>query len=424
MTNPYLEYGISDAVWRMGEEAYEEARPAVQRIERIREFNQLRVLRAFRNARISDSHFTQQTGYGYDDIGREKIEAMYAEVFGAESALVRIQISAGTQAIAMCLFGILRPGDELLSVTGTPYDSLLSAIGGPEYPSDAGSLYDFGVRYRAVSLLEDGSPDIPAITSAVTDKTKMIYIQKSQGYSGRRALLRQDLVAIFRAVREKNPSTVLFVDNCYGEFTEEEEPCALGADLCAGSLIKNPGAGICPSGGYIAGRRDLVEKAASRGTAPGLAGHVGPSLGFSRTIAQGLFLAPHITAECLKGAVFAAALFSRAGYVTAPDPLAVRGDIVQSLTFTSPEQVVSFCQMIQASSPVDSFVSPEPWDMPGYDSEVVMAAGTFIQGASVELSADGPIKPPFIAYMQGGLVYEQVKLATMQAVEKMGVARL
>lgn len=423
MNNPYKNYGVSDAVFAMSQDVMSGIAPSFERIEKIRESNQLRVFQAFWNARISDTHFGMPTGYGYDDVGREKIEQMYAELFGGEAAYVRIQISAGTQAIAMSLYGVLRPGDELLSVTGTPYDTLASTIGisSDAAEQDMGSLADFGILYGEVSLRKDGLPDIPAITAAISDRTRMVYIQKSKGYTSRRCLMRNDLKAIIDAVRRKKPDTVIFVDNCYGEFVEEQEPCSLGADLCAGSLIKNPGAGLCPAGGYVVGRKDLIEKIASRATAPGLGSHIGPSLGFNRTIAQGLFLAPHVTAECMKGAVFAAALFEKTGFISEPKPLDERGDIVQSIQFRNGEQVTDFCRIIQACSPVDSFVTPEPWDMPGYDAPVVMAAGTFVQGASVELSADGPIKPPYIAYMQGGLVFEQTRLAAMRAVEKMGV---
>ncbi len=426
MKNPYQDYGVSDAVFAMSEQVMNETAPVFDRITSIREVNQLRVLQAFWNARISDTHFGMPTGYGYDDVGRERIEQMYAELFGGEAAYVRIQISAGTQAIAMSLFGVLRPGDEMLSVTGRPYDTLASAIGISESTEndDMGSLRDFGVSYSEVTLKEDGSPDIPAISNAISDKTKLVFIQKSKGYTSRRCLLSDDLRLIINTVRKTKPGVIVFVDNCYGEFVEEQEPCSLGADLCAGSLIKNPGAGICPSGGYIVGRKDLIEKVASRATAPGLGSHVGPSLGFNRTIAQGLFLAPHVTAECVKGAVFSSALFEKAGFISNPRSNSGRGDIVQSIQFNNGKQVVDFCKVIQACSPVDSFVSPEPWDMPGYDSQVVMAAGTFVQGASVELSADGPIKPPYIAYMQGGLVFEQTKLAAMRAVEQMGVQTL
>ena len=423
MDNPFRNYGISDHTYEWSVQVMREIAPAWERIDAIREKNQLKVLKAFWNARISDTDFGIPTGYGYDDIGREKIERMYAELFGGESAYVRIQISAGTQAIAMGLFGILRPGDELLSITGRPYDTLMHTIGiGEEMKeADMGSLSDFGVKYKEVSLLEDSTFDLPAIRSAITDKTKIVFIQKSKGYTARRCLLNDDLKNVIDTIHGIRANLIVFVDNCYGEFVEELEPCSLGADLCAGSLIKNPGAGLCPAGGYLVGRTDLIEKIASRATAPGLGSHIGPSLGFNRTIAQGLFMAPHIVAECVKGAVFSAALFEKAGFSSHPGPFDPRGDIVQSIRFDSGEQVVDFCRIIQASSPVDSFVQPEPWEMPGYDSPVVMAAGTFIQGASVELSADGPIKPPFIAYMQGGLVFEQTKLAAMRAVEKMGV---
>lgn len=423
MNNPYRKYGVSDAVCSLSDQVMTEIAPVIDRIVKIRETNQLRVFQAFWNAKISDTHFGMPTGYGYDDVGRERIEQMYAELFGSEAAYVRIQISAGTQAIAMSLFGVLRPGDEMLSVTGRPYDTLASTIGISDSvkDEDMGSLADFGVSYREVSLCEDGSADLPAISAAINEKTKLVFIQKSKGYTSRRCLCSDDLKGIIDTVRQTRPGVIIFVDNCYGEFVEEQEPCSLGADLCAGSLIKNPGAGLCPSGGYVVGRRDLIEKIASRATAPGLGSHIGPSLGFNRTIAQGLFLAPHVTAECVKGAVFAAALFEKAGFSSDPKPAADRGDIVQSIRFSNAKQVVDFCRVIQACSPVDSFVTPEPWEMPGYDAPVVMAAGTFIQGASVELSADGPIKPPFIAYMQGGLVFEQTKLAAMRAVEKMGV---
>ena len=419
MKNPYKDYGVSDDIFSLSKLVLEDVRPVFEGIEERKEINQLRVLEAFRDARFSDSHFAFSSGYGYDDAGRERVEQIYSQVFCGESSYVRIQISAGTQAIAAGLFGVLRPGDELLSVTGRPYDTLAEAIGIDGKDEGLGSLKEFGVDYKEVALLEDGSPDIPSIENAITSKTKMVFIQKSKGYTKRRCLLGADIKKIVDAVKKKNEKIIVFVDNCYGEFVETAEPCALGADLCAGSLIKNPGGGLSPSGGYLVGKRHLVEMAASRLTAPGLGSHVGPSLGFTRAIAQGLFMAPHVTAECLKGAVFSARLFEKTGFLSDPSYLADRGDIVQSVRFESGEQVVDFCKMIQASSPVDSHVSPEPWEMPGYDAPVVMAAGAFTQGSSIELSADGPIKPPYIAYMQGGLVFEQVKLASMLAVEKM-----
>lgn len=422
MNNPFKKYGVSDNTAIAADAASKEIAPVIAEIDRIRQHNQLRVLHAFQTAKMSDIHFGFPTGYGYDDIGREKIEQMYADIFGGESAYVRIQISSGTQAIAACLFGVLRPGDEMLSVTGKPYDTLATVIGldaESDKPS-IGNLRDFQIKCSVAELLDDGSPDLDKITRSIHENTKLVFIQKSKGYSSRRCLSGKDIQAIVATVRLVKTDVVILVDNCYGEFVEEKEPCELGADLCAGSLIKNPGGGLCPSGGYIVGRKDLVEMAASRLSAPGLGSHVGPSLGFNRMMAQGLFLAPHIVAESLKGAVFAAALFEKAGFDSLPKPSDKRGDIVQSIQFDSPEQVVAFCKVIQACSPIDSFVSPEPWDMPGYDEKVVMAAGTFVQGSSIELSADGPIKPPYYVYMQGGLVSEQTKLAAMLAVDKMG----
>ncbi|NLW89162.1 MAG: hypothetical protein GXY43_05520 [Clostridiaceae bacterium] len=421
MENPFQIFGISDAVVKTAASVHQEIAPAISRIEEIRRNNQLRVLNAFRDARISEAHFGSSTGYGYDDIGREKIERMYAQVFGAESAYVRIQISSGTQAIAACLFGILRPGDTMISLTGTPYDTLATAIGISKQdrkPAE-GSLREFGILYKEVALREDDSPDLVAIERAVDKETRLVFIQKSKGYADRRCLLGSEIRSIIETVRGTGSSAVILVDNCYGEFVEEEEPCHYGADLCAGSLIKNPGGGLCPTGGYIVGKKEWVEAAAYRLTAPGLGHHVGPSLGFNRTIAQGLFMAPHIVAESLKGSIFAAELFRKAGFRTFPGPFDQRGDIIQSIRFRLPEQVLSFCRIVQTCSPVDSFVTPEPWDMPGYDVPVIMAAGTFVQGSSIEFSADGPIKPPYNVYMQGGLVSEQIYLAAMMAVDQM-----
>lgn len=397
-----------------------EIRPVFAEIDQIRETNQLRVLAALQEARLAESHLGGSTGYGYDDLGREQIENAYALAFGSEAALVRIQISSGTQALAICLFGLLRPGDELLSVTGAPYDTLMNTIGSADSDQpDQGSLHDFGVSYRQIELTDDGSPDLPAIAAALGPKTKIVFIQKSRGYTLRRSLLSDDILAICQTVRAAGSQAVILVDNCYGEFVENSEPCMAGADLCAGSLIKNPGGGLCPSGGYVVGKAELVEKVAARLTAPGLGSHVGPSLGFNRLIAQGLYLAPHIVAESLKGAVFASAIFRLTGCRTFPEPDAIRGDIVQTVELGSPERLVQFCQSVQAASPVDSFVRPEPWDMPGYDCPVIMAAGTFVQGSSIEMSADGPLRPPYPAYLQGGLCFENVRLACMLAVEKM-----
>jgi cystathionine beta-lyase family protein involved in aluminum resistance len=418
-------FGISRGVFDLSEQALTDVGPVFADIARIRQSNQLRVLAALQQARLAEGQLGGTTGYGYDDLGREQIEKAYADVMGAEAALVRIQISSGTQALALCLFGLLRPGDELLSVTGAPYDSLMETIGSAkDGQTDQGSLRDFGVTYRQIDLLPGGDPDLAGIATAITPKTKVIFIQKSRGYTLRRSLLAADLSVICARIRSMGSQAIILVDNCYGEFVETSEPCVLGADLCAGSLIKNPGGGLCPSGGYIAGRADLVDRVAARLTAPGLGSHVGPSLGFSRLIAQGFYLAPHVVAESLKGAVFAAALFNRAGFKTFPSFDAQRGDIVQTIELADPDRLIAFCQAIQAASPVDSFVRPEPWAMPGYDCPVIMAAGAFVQGASIELSADGPLRPPYPAFLQGGLVFENVRLACMLAVERMGVTPL
>lgn len=413
-------YGISDTVVSMADEAMTTVSSVFSKIEEVREYNQLRVLQAFRNARFAEAHLGATTGYGYDDIGREKIEQMYAEIFGAEAAYVRIQVTCGTQILVACLFGILKPGEEMLAVTGRPYDTLASALGVEKKEEGfTGSLLDYGMKYNEVQLLADGSPDLEAIKAAIRPETKVVFLQKSKGYTSRRCLRAEDIKAVVDLVKGIREDIIVFVDNCYGEFVEKQEPCALGADLCAGSLIKNAGGGICPSGAYVAGRKELVERVAERVTAPGLGSHVGPSLGFNRQIAQGLFMAPHVVAEAMKGAVFAAKLLEMAGCRCEPASDDLRGDIVQSVAFPDEQQMVNFCRKVQSCSPVDSFVSPEPWDMPGYDAQVVMAAGAFVQGASIELSADGPIKPPYLVYMQGGLVFEQVKLAVMMAVSEM-----
>ncbi len=413
-------YGISDTVVDMAKEAMTTVSSVFEKIDRVKEINQLRVLQAFRNARFAEAHLGATTGYGYDDMGREKIEEMYAELFGAEAAYVRIQVTCGTQILVACLFGILKPGEEMLAASGRPYDTLASALG-VEKKDDTftGSLLDYGMKYNEVQLKEDGSPDLEAIRAAIKPETKVVFLQKSKGYTSRRCLRADDIKAVVDLVKGIREDIIVFVDNCYGEFVETQEPCALGADLCAGSLIKNAGGGICPSGAYVAGRKDLVERVAERVTAPGLGSHVGPSLGFNRQIAQGLFLAPHVVSEALKGAVFAAKMLEMAGCKCEPAFDDLRGDIVQSVAFPDEKQMVNFCKNVQSCSPVDSFVSPEPWDMPGYDAQVVMAAGAFVQGASIEFSADGPVKPPFLVYMQGGLVFEQVKLAVMQAVSGM-----
>lgn len=416
-SNPYSVYGVSNEAASLAALAGEAVIPVYKTIDEIREYNQLRVLDAFRRHKFSETHFVSSTGYGYDDAGRAKIEEIFADIFGAEAAYVRIQISSGTQAISSMLYGILRPGDELLSATGRPYDTLASTIGLTEETYD-GSLRNYGISYDDVELQADGSPDIEALLTKINDRTKVVFVQKSRGYTGRRALRCDDIRMIAEAVHAVRSDIIVAVDNCYGEFTEKNEPCQVGADICAGSLIKNPGGGIAPSGGYVVGRADLVEKVAQRITAPGLGSEVGPTLGFNRAIAQGLFMAPHIVAECLKGAAFAASMFEMSGIRTSPSAAEPRGDIVQTVIFEDPDKLVDFCRSVQACSPVDSFVTPEPWNMPGYEDKVVMAAGTFVMGATTELSCDGPIKPPYIAYMQGGLVSEQVRLAVMLTLSK------
>jgi len=387
-------------------------------IEKICEYNQMRVLEAFKEVGLSDTHFNGSSGYGYDDSGREKIEKAFAFIFGAQRALVRNQISSGTQAIASVLFGILRPGDTLLSVTGKPYDILSQAIGF-DSDNDMGSLKDFGVKYKEVDFDIDGKIDYKTIEKALDNTVKIIFIQKSKGYSQRKELLIEDIEQIVNCVRKIKKDVIVMVDNCYGEFTETREPCHVGVDICAGSLIKNPGGGICLTGGYVAGREDLVEKAASRLSAPGVGSHTGPSLGMNRMIAQGLFFAPHTVSQALKGAIFAAALFEKSGFIVNPLFSDKRGDIVQTITFGNQNDLISFCQSIQNCSPVDSFVNLLPWDMPGYSHQVIMAAGNFVQGSSSELSCDAPIKPPYTAYLQGGLVYDQIRLACMVAASKM-----
>lgn len=420
ITSLYKSKGISDKVISIAKDVSLSVGDVLRNLENTREYNQIRVLSALQDVRLSDSHFGGSTGYGYDDAGRDRIEQAYAMIFGGEAAYVRSQISSGTQAITMALFGVLRPGDTLLSVTGQPYDTLSQVIG---FSGDTGmgSLIEFGIKYEQIDFDPDGEIDYDALSMALKKKIKAVLIQKSKGYTGRRALLSTDIEKIVKAVRSAGSDAIIITDNCYGEFVETREPCRVGSDLCAGSLIKNPGGGICHTGGYLVGRKDLIEKAASRLTAPGIGSHIGPSAGNNRTIAQGLFLAPHVVCEALKGAVFASELFRRTGFETSPGAFDARGDIVQTLIFNHPDLLIKFCESIQATSPVDSFVKPQPWDMPGYDCPVIMAAGTFIQGASIELSCDAPLKPPYIAYLQGGLVYEHVKFASMAAASDMGV---
>ncbi|MCR5327828.1 MAG: methionine gamma-lyase family protein [Saccharofermentans sp.] len=411
----YRKYGVSDKAIEAAYKAEEALADVYARVDDIVTYNELKVLDAFRSEKFSDTHMGSTSGYGYDDVGREKIENIFAKVFRAEKAYVRWQISTGSQAISAMLYGALRPGDIMLSVTGRPYDTLMATIGLSSGNNDM-SLMSYGIGYEEVDLKEDGTPDLDAIRAAIKPETKMVFIQKSRGYTGRRALLCDDIGKIASLVHSIREDIIVAVDNCYGEFTEKREPTEVGADVIAGSLIKNPGGGIAKTGGYIAGRADLVENAARHLTTPGLGSEVGPTMGANSMIARGLFTAPACVGECLKGAIFAAEILGSQGYKTSPASTELRGDIVQTIEFGDPDKMSRFCAAIQACSPVDSFVTPVPWDMPGYDDQVIMAAGAFVQGATTELSCDGPIKPPYIAYMQGSLAKEQAKLACMLAV--------
>ncbi len=405
-----------------------ELQPVWNRLEEISLFNHEKVLNAFQQYRLSSFHLQGGTGYGYDDLGREAVESIYSNIFRTDAALVRPQIISGTHAISLCLFGVLRPGDNLLSICGKPYDTLDKIIG-LKYENDQdsydssvstpGSLRDLGVKYSQVELLPNGGFDFPAIERAIHKETKMILIQRSRGYTLRPALSIAQIEEACRFIRELNKEVIIFVDNCYGEFVEKREPIEAGADLIAGSLIKNIGGGIAPTGGYIAGRSDLVELAAYRWTAPGVGSEIGPSLGFSRSFLQGLFLAPMIVSEALKGAILTAKVFETLGYDVFPASDAQRSDIVQSVILRSPKEIIDFCHGIQAASPIDSHVAPEPWAMPGYNDPVIMAAGTFTQGSSIELSCDAPIRPPYTVYMQGGLSSNYVRLALSYVLERL-----
>lgn len=385
-------------------------------IDDITEFNQLKVQKAFIDNKISESHFSASTGYGYGDIGRDTLDTVWAQVFGAEDALVRHNFTCGTHTLATALFGVLRPGDKMLCVTGTPYDTIHNVIG--ITGEGMGSLRDFGVEYSEIPL-KDEKPDKDAIKAAVNEDITMVYVQRSRGYELRPSLTVEEIAEIVSIVKGKNPDTIVMVDNCYGEFVQKQEPTEVGADLIAGSLIKNAGGGIASTGGYIAGRHDLVEKCAYRLTTPGLGKEVGASLGHNRELYMGLFYAPHTVGEALKSAVYISAMFELFGYDTTPKYNAKRGDIVQSLGLENEESLVAFCQGIQSGSPIDSYLLPEPWDMPGYDSKVVMAAGAFTLGSSIELSADAPIREPFYAWIQGGLNFHSAKICAMLAAQHM-----
>ncbi len=410
-------YKFSQTVIDAAKEAENACLEQFKIINEIQEYNQLKMIKAFQKAGVCESHFAGTTGYGYDDRGREVLDKVYAYAFGAQDALVRHNFVSGTHTLTVALFGILRPGDKMLSVTGMPYDTIRGTIGiEGDY---SGSLKDFGVTYSQVELLENGKIDFEGIKSALDEKYKLIYVQRSRGYSLRPSLTLADIEKICRIVREKSPDSVIMIDNCYGEFVEKDEPLSVGADIIAGSLIKNPGGGIAPTGGYIAGRKDLVEMCAFRLTTPGTGKELGATLGTTREMFMGAYHAPFVTGEAIKTAVFAAALFKSLGFEVTPGVNDKRGDIIQVIKLNTPENLVNFCKGIQSGSAVDSFVSPEPWDMPGYEDKVVMAAGAFTMGSSIELSADGPMRAPYAAWMQGGLNFCGGKLGVMLAAEKM-----
>ena len=410
-------FEIDASLRALSDKASEKALASFSRIEETTEYNQQKVLRAFIDHRVSESHFAESTGYGYGDRGRETLDEVFAQCVGAESALVRHSFACGTHTLTVALFGVLRPGDVMLSVTGLPYDTIQPTIG---ISGDAGkgSLRDFGVTYRQVELSADGSPDLNAIGQALSrEKVKMVYIQRSRGYSLRPSLSVSQIGAVADFVHAHSDA-IVFVDNCYGEFVERTEPTDVGADLIAGSLIKNPGGGVARCGGYIAGRRDLVDLCACRMTTPGLGAEVGATLGQNRDLFMGLFHAPHVTGEALKTAVFAAALFEEMGYDVSPASDEERYDIIQTLCLRDPASLIAFCRGLQSGSPVDAFVTPEPWDMPGYDSKVIMAAGAFILGSSIELSADAPLREPYAVWMQGGLNFHSSKVGVLLAAQQ------
>lgn len=409
---------ISERVRALASQAEAGLKEQFDRIDAVAEYNTHRVLAAFRKHRVAEAYFTGTTGYGYDDLGRDKLDLIYADLFGTEDALVRIGFVNGTHAISAALFSCLRPGDVLVSAVGAPYDTLLGVIGVVD--KGTGSLKDFGVGYRQVDLTPEDTPDLEELARAVREpNVKAVLIQRSKGYSTRASLSVDEIGQMCSIIRENAPNVAILVDNCYGEFVEGKEPTHVGADLVVGSLIKNPGGGIAPTGAYLAGRHDLIEGAAMRLTCPGIGKECGSTLGNNRLLYQGLFMAPHTVAQAVKTAVFGAKIMELLGYQTEPASDAVRHDIIQMICLGGPEAVKKFCKGIQSGAPVDSYVTPEPWDMPGYDCQVIMAAGAFIQGASIELSADAPMREPFTVYLQGGLTYESGKAGVMLAVEEL-----
>lgn len=412
-------FGVSAEILDLVERAEKKIQDSFIRIDEIVQINQMRVMKAFSDNRVSDTHFVSTSGYGYDDMGRDTLDKVYADLFECEDALVRHNFISGTHALSTALFGVLRTGDTLLSVTGSPYDTLLDVIGVNNEEGN-GSLKDYGVDYVQTELDNESNPDYDKIKEILlSKKIKAAFIQRSKGYGWRKTYSVEEIGEIVKFIKNISPDTICIVDNCYGEFADIHEPTYYGADLCVGSLIKNPGGGLAQTGGYIAGKERLVELCAYRLTSVGIGKECGATLGLNKSMYQGLFMAPHIVAQAIKSAVLCAAVYEELGFEVDPKSTEPRMDIIQSIKFNSPERVIAFCQGIQKGAPVDSFVSPEPWDMPGYHEQVIMAAGAFVQGASIELSADAPIKPPYIAYMQGGLTYESAKLGIIMSVQVM-----
>lgn len=412
----YQQLGIDPDIYQLGEEWCQKLLDRFAMIDQVAEANQLKVLKAMQDAKVSEPCLSGTTGYGYNDMGRDTLEQVYANIFHTEDALVRPQITCGTHALALALMSNLRPGDEILSPVGKPYDTLEEVIG---IRPSKGSLAEYGITYSQVDLLEDGEFDYDKIKTAICDKTKLVTIQRSKGYQTRKTLSVERIGQLISFIKKIKPDIICMVDNCYGEFVETMEPSDVGADMVVGSLIKNPGGGLAPIGGYIAGRKDCVENAAYRLTSPGLGKEVGASLGVMSSFYQGLFLAPCVVASALKGAVFAANILEDLGFSVLPNGTETRHDIIQAVTFGKPEGVIAFCKGIQYAAPVDSYVTPEPWDMPGYDAPVIMAAGAFVSGSSIELSADGPIKPPYSVYFQGGLTFPHAKFGILKAIQQL-----
>ncbi|MBC5685132.1 methionine gamma-lyase family protein [Roseburia sp. NSJ-9] len=421
MKEMYKNFGIADAVSDFCLEVEASLKDRFEKLDEVAEYNQMKVLAAMQKHRVSAECFNGTTGYGYNDLGRDTLEEVYATCFKGEAALVRPQITCGTHALALALMSNVRPGDEILSPVGKPYDTLEEVIG---IRPSKGSLAEYGVTYAQVDLLADGGFDFDGIRNAINDRTKLVTIQRSKGYASRPTLSVERIGQLISFIKEVKPDVICMVDNCYGEFVEKREPLEVGADMIVGSLIKNPGGGLAPIGGYIVGKKECVENAAYRLTSPGLGKEVGASLGMMQSFFQGFFLAPTVVNAALKSAIFAANVFERLGFAVIPNGSASRHDIIQAVTFEKPEGLIAFCQGIQAAAPVDSYVTPEPWDMPGYDSQVIMAAGAFVQGSSIELSADGPLRPPYTAFFQGGLTWYHGKLGIMMALQKLYDANL